>query len=229
MEMYGKHSKSIPQKSIILGIALVCLWLSYRIMFQAEGEFILEWFGIESIRATFERRMIIFFFSLIIFLRIGFTMTFLLKRRIALEETFSIPLAFALYFVGFALLVLPKDTAIDIVDYAGILIFLAGSFLNTASEIQRDRFKENPSNKGKLYTGGLFRYSMHINYFGDLLWVTGYAILTRNWHSAIIVLLLFCFFVFYNIPKLDRYLASKYGEDFREYSAKTKKLIPFVY
>ena len=70
---------------------------------------------------------------------------------------------------------------------------------------------------------------MHINYFGDLLWVTGYAILTRNWYSVIVVLLLFCFFVFYNIPQLDRHLASKYGEDFREYSAKTKKLIPFVY
>lgn len=150
-----------------------------------------------------------------------YTKTFLLRRRISWEETFSIPLAFALYFVGFALLVLPEDTAMDILDYAGILIFLAGSFLNTTSEIQRERFKENPSNKGKLYTGGLFRYSMHINYFGDLLWVTGYAILTRNWYSAIIVLLLFCFFVFYNIPKLDSYLASKYREAFKEYTAKT--------
>jgi len=68
-------------------------------------------------------------------------MTFLLKRRISWEEAFSIPLAFAIYFVGFALLSLPAKQPIGIIDYAGILIFMTGSFLNTASEIQRDRFK----------------------------------------------------------------------------------------
>jgi protein-S-isoprenylcysteine O-methyltransferase Ste14 len=229
MEMYGKHSKSIPQKSIILGIALVCLWFSYRILFREGEDTVREWFGIEIIRASYARRMIIFFFSLIVTLRIGFTMIYLLKRKISWEEAFSIPMAFALYYIGFALLGLSAEQSIGIMDYAGIFIFLTGSFLNTASELQRDQFKKDTSSKGKLFTGGLFKYSMHINYFGDLLWVTGYAVLTRNWYSAIIVILLFCFFVFYNIPALDHHLRSKYGEDFEDYDAKTKKLIPFVY
>jgi hypothetical protein len=32
----------------------------------------------------------------------------------------------------------------------------------TASEVLRDRWKMDQANKGKLYTGGLFRYSMHV-------------------------------------------------------------------
>jgi protein-S-isoprenylcysteine O-methyltransferase Ste14 len=70
---------------------------------------------------------------------------------------------------------------------------------------------------------------MHINYFGDVLWVSACAILTRNWYSAIIPALLFVFFVAYNIPKLDKYLRGKYGADFEEYSRRTKRFVPFVY
>jgi protein-S-isoprenylcysteine O-methyltransferase Ste14 len=36
-------------------------------------------------------------------------------------------------------------------------------------------------------------------------------------------------FVFYLIPSLDKYLGIKYGNEFKEYAARTKKLIPGVY
>lgn len=94
--------------------------------------------------------------------------------------------------------------------------------LNTGSELMRDNWKKNPENKGKLYTTGLFKYAMHINFFGDLLWVTAYAIVTRNGYSLLIPAFLFCLFAFYNIPKLDRYLAAKYGKAFDEYRKKLK-------
>ncbi len=38
--------------------------------------------------------------------------------------------------------------------------------LNTVSELLRKSFKDNPVNQGKLYTGGLFKYAIHINYLG---------------------------------------------------------------
>ena len=69
---------------------------------------------------------------------------------------------------------------------------------------------------------------MHINYFGDLLWVLGYAFVTNNLYSFLIPLFLFCFFYFYNIPKLDAYLAERYQDAFEEYRRKTKRFIPFV-
>ena len=70
---------------------------------------------------------------------------------------------------------------------------------------------------------------MHINFFGDLLWVSAYAMITRNWYALIIPIFIFCFFAFANIPKLDAYLAKKYSTEFEDYSKKTKKFIPFIY
>mgnify|MGYP001597168018 CR=1 FL=1 len=65
-------------------------------------------------------------------------------------------------------------------------------------------------------------------YFGDLLWVSGYAVLTRNWYAALIPAFLFCFFAFYNIPKLEAYLRHKYP-GFSDYAKRTKRLIPFIF
>ncbi len=156
-------------------------------------------------------------------------MLYLLKRKMPWEESLSVSFAFALYYIGFSLLVLPTEKHLNAVDGMGISLFLIGSFINTFSELQRHFWKKQLENKGKLYTQGLFQYAMHINYFGDVCWVTAFAVFTRNLYAGIIPLVLICFFVFYNIPKLDRYLASKYEDDFEIYSHKTKKIIPFLY
>lgn len=229
MELYGHKSKSIPQKIVIHLFEILFIWLSYWILFQNGGNLLQEKFNIHNAAKTIERREIIFTFSIIAFLRLGFMMFYLLKRKIPWEESISIPFAFAMYYVGFSLFVLPTNTPIDFIDYLGIGLFILGSFINTFSEILRDRWKRNDSNKGKLYTLGLFKYSRHVNYFGDILWVSAYAILTRNWFSATIPIFLFCFFAFYNIPMLDKYLSKKYDKEFDEYSKRTKRLIPFIY
>jgi steroid 5-alpha reductase family enzyme len=156
-------------------------------------------------------------------------MIFILKRKIPWEESVSVPLAFALYFLGFPLFVLPISILIDGIDYLAIAIFIIGCVLNSSSEILRDKWKKQPENKGKIYTLGFFKYSRHINYFGDILWVIAYAIITKNVWSATIPLFLFSFFAFYNAPKLDKYLKEKYGTDYDHYAKKTKMLIPFVY
>ncbi|MCE9527103.1 MAG: DUF1295 domain-containing protein, partial [Planctomycetales bacterium] len=36
-------------------------------------------------------------------------------------------------------------------------------------DFQMARFKANPENQGKLYSGGLWRFTRHPNYFGDFL------------------------------------------------------------
>lgn len=229
MELYGEKEASIPQKIVILVAELVLLWFSYWILFANGGNSILDWIGLEGATALWERKAIIFTFSWIVFLRMGFMMFFLLKRKIPWEESFSIPMAFALYYIGFSILVLPSDQPVDGLDYFGILLFLSGSFINTGSELQRHFWKKRPENKGKLYTEGLFKYSMHINFFGDLLWVSAYAIITRNYYSIAIPVLLFCLFSYFNIPKLDNYLQGRYGQQFQAYRKKTKKFIPFIY
>lgn len=229
MDLYGKKSESIPQKLIIISLELVLLFLAYYIAFLKGGTIIYGWVGINMPEGDFTRRIIIFCFSLIVFLRITFAMFVFIKRRIPFEETISIPFAFALYYIGFAIFGYGSNAPVGIIDYAGIAIFLFGSYLNSFSECQRYIWKKDPENKGKIYTLKLFKYSMHINYFGDLLWVIGYTILTHNIYSVWIPVFLYFFFAYFNIPKLDKYLKEKYKEQFSDYKKQTKKFIPFIY
>jgi protein-S-isoprenylcysteine O-methyltransferase Ste14 len=106
---------------------------------------------------------------------------------------------------------------------------LFGSWLNTYSEYTRYIWKKQEKNKGHLYTEGLFKYSMHINYFGDILLFTGFALIKFCFSMLFIPLVMALNFILIIIPRLDKYLAVKYGEEFEEYAGKTKKFIPGIY
>jgi protein-S-isoprenylcysteine O-methyltransferase Ste14 len=229
MKLYEHKGKSLPQKIVIHILEIFFIWLSYEILFKGVGALMAENFGILNASHSTGRRIIVFVFSVITFIRLAFMMFYLLRRGIPWGEAISVPLAFAIYYIGFSLFVLPTTLTIDCIDILGIAIFLIGSSLNTTAEVLRDKWKSVPENAGKIYTGGLFAYSMHINYFGDLLWVSAYAILTRNIFSISIPVFIFCFFAFYNIPKLDKHLHEHYGKGFEEYARRTKKFIPFIY
>jgi len=226
MDLYNKKDRSIPQKSVLLILEIIILLLSYWILFMGGYERI---FSSSSSDGNYTRHIIVFTFNLILFLRMIFTMFYLVKRLMPWEEVFSIPFAFGIYFIGFVMLAYKSTAPIDYLDYIAFALFFIGSYLNTGSELARHNWKKKEENAGKLYTKGLFSYSMHINYFGDLIWVIAYALLTHNWYSLIIVVFVFCFFAFYNIPKLDEYLASTYGQAFEDYSKRTKKFVPFIY
>jgi protein-S-isoprenylcysteine O-methyltransferase Ste14 len=229
MDLYGEKGRSIPQKIVIHLIEIALLWVSYWILFGHGGEWCESHLHIHNAADATDRRIIIFIFSLVTFLRISYSMSFLLKRKMQWEESVSVAFAFALYFIGFSMLVLPKTVPVAGLDYFAIFLFVLGCLLNTGGEILRDQWKKKPENRGKIYTGGFFKYSRHINYFGDLLWITAYAIITRNPWSIVIPALLFCFFAFYNAPKLDKYLKEKYGKAYDDYARKTRMLIPYIY
>ncbi|NOX87151.1 MAG: isoprenylcysteine carboxylmethyltransferase family protein [Chlorobi bacterium] len=230
MDMYGVKDKSIPQKVTLMSVETIIVVVSGWILFFGGFEWLAGLFGAGQVSAgNHGRRIILFVFILISYARFWITTTILLQRKMPWEEVISVSFAFLLYYVGFGLLGYESKQPLDSLDVIGTFIFLFGGWLNTAGEMKRYYWKKRPENKGKLYTGGYFRYAMHINYFGDILWVSGFAILTRNWYSVIIPLWLIAFFLFFNIPKLDAYLAGKYGKAFEDYRKKTKKLFPFIY
>ena len=118
---------------------------------------------------------------------------------------------------------------IGTLDFLAIGLLILGSYMNTGSEWQRKIWKQDMANKGHCYTKGLFRYSMHINYFGDTVLFTGWALLTANFWALGLPLMMSLMFVFMHIPGLDAYLSQRYGQEFDEYALRTKRLIPFVY
>lgn len=114
-------------------------------------------------------------------------------------------------------------------DILAVALYVLGSFLNTGSELQRKAWKALPENHGHLYTRGLFGLSMHVNYFGDLLLFTGFALLTSSPWALLVPVVMAAGFVFGHIPRLDRHLREKYGEEYREWERRTRRFVPFLY
>jgi protein-S-isoprenylcysteine O-methyltransferase Ste14 len=226
--IYAHQGRSIPQKTSLVGSQTLLLAVTGWLLLGGGLATLNRWFGWHLATGNETRRILLFAFAAVVWGRILFTQLYLLKRSIGWEEAASIPLAFMLYYLGFSLLGGTRTTPIDGLDGLAVALFVGGSFLNTYAEILRDLWRKRPENRGRLYTGGLFRYARHINYFGDLVWVSGYALLTRNPWSALIPALLFVFFYFYNAPQLDRHLRQKYPKAFAEYERTTKSIIPFV-
>jgi steroid 5-alpha reductase family enzyme len=118
---------------------------------------------------------------------------------------------------------------VGIAELIGVGLFMIGSYLNTGSEIIRNQWKKDSKNKGKIYDQGLFKYSMHINYFGDVVWATGMALISGSLWVFMVPIYMSCGFIFLHIPRLDKYLKKRYGYQYDEYAEKTKKFIPFIY
>ncbi len=228
MIVYDSYSKSWPQKIILVVLELVVLYISYLILFKGLGDQVLRWFGLPLKPVNHLRCAIIFTFNVILFLAYLPTIFVFVKRKISWQEAISLPIAFGVYYLGFALLGYFVPVAPNWIDWLGVVLFISGISLHLAAEYQRFKFKQNPQNQGKLLTRGLWRLSRHVNYFADLLWVTGFAMVTHNWWSALIVVFLFVFFYFFNIPLQEKHLSQKYGEQFYQYKSKTKALIPFI-
>ncbi|WP_293905468.1 DUF1295 domain-containing protein [Phenylobacterium sp.] len=56
--------------------------------------------------------------------------------------------------------------------WVGAGLALAGIAFETVGDAQITRFKADPANAGRVLAGGLWRYTRHPNYFGDILtWV----------------------------------------------------------
>ena len=92
----------------------------------------------------------------------------------------------------------------------GASLYVVGLSTEFWSEVQRANFKKDPANKGKIYSGGLFGLSRHVNYFGYTLWRGGYALAAGGWVWGAVVGAFFAYdFTQRAIPVLQDYLESK--------------------
>ncbi|MEZ7197514.1 DUF1295 domain-containing protein [Pseudodesulfovibrio karagichevae] len=226
------HGRSLPQRAVFclghLAIVLFCAWLAFGGLERAGRLFGQAWSFAAGSRAA-----LLVGCAALYWLRHAVTLFYLLARRVDWPEVFGLLAFIGLIEVGMLLagggLFRETPPLFRPLDWFALALLLVGSWLNTASETQRKLWKRDPANRGHCYTGGLFKYSMHINYFGDTVMFTGWALLTAVPWALVLPALMAAMFVGYHIPALDAYLAERYPDDFPAYARTTRKFIPFLY
>ncbi len=111
----------------------------------------------------------------------------------------------------------------------GAAISLFGIVYETIADRQLSAFLSNPSNKGKLMTTGLRRYSRYPNYFGELCMWWGVAIIsfdTRYGWVGLIGALTITYLLCYvsGVPLAEKSAATKRG--WSTYRERTNVLLP---
>ena len=70
-------------------------------------------------------------------------------------------------------------------DIIGVLIWIIGFVIEVLSDRQKSEFKNNKSNAGQFIQSGLWKYSRHPNYFGEILIWTGMAVIGITIYSGL--------------------------------------------
>ncbi|TVU45459.1 hypothetical protein EJB05_04946, partial [Eragrostis curvula] len=128
-----------------------------------------------------------------------------------------------------------RNPSIEARDIIGWIMWLVGILVEATADQQKLMFKNNPSNRGKWCDAGVWKYSRHPNYFGEmLLWwgvfVASTPVLSdAEWLVILGPIFLTLLLLFLSgIPLLESSADKRYGrlEEYRTYKNTTSPLIP---
>ncbi|MCP4624662.1 MAG: DUF1295 domain-containing protein [bacterium] len=224
----NEHRGSYLPKAFIALAIFGSICISGYLMFFEESEMI-SIFKPYKINGNFARNVLIISCMIIYFLRLLITLLFFFQRKMYWIEAIIIANIMPWIFPYIAYTSGRYSKPIGLIEFIGIFFFFLGSYLNSVSEYLRYFWKQKEDNHGRIYTGGLFKYAININYFGDIVIFTGLAAIAHQVELLIIPASMGLIFILILIPLKETYLKQKYGEEFVKYAAKTKKLIPLIY
>ena len=127
------------------------------------------------------------------------------------------------------------STPLGVAAAVGTMLWLLGFGIEVTADRQKRQFRREPSNRGRFITSGLWAWSRHPNYFGEILLWCGVALIAipalRGWQWVTLISPLFVFILLTRIsgiPLLEGRAEKRWGEDpaFRDYTARTPALVP---
>lgn len=228
-DMYAAQGRRMPQRifmTLSIGAgAGVAWWLLLGHGIEWAG----AWFGRNWREGDEARRLCLGIAFTIYLMRVLLTVFVFLKRAMSWSEAGLIAGWALLMYLALAFAGGTNTARFAAAGITGCALFVLGSWMNSYAEYARHVWKQREENRGRLYTRGLFRFSRHPNYLGDLISFSGLCLISGRWPTFAIPAIMLGGFVFANIPMLDSHLHNHYGAAFDAYAARTRKLIPFVY
>ncbi|MEO1596121.1 MAG: DUF1295 domain-containing protein [Pseudomonadota bacterium] len=123
---------------------------------------------------------------------------------------------------------------LGIVGYVGIAVWALGFGIEVIADWQKSRWRENEANRGKFIDVGLWAWSRHPNYFGEIVIWVGMAIIAvpvlQGWQYVTLISPVFVFFLLTKVsgvPLLEQRSDEKWGgqDDYEAYKARTPVLM----
>lgn len=124
---------------------------------------------------------------------------------------------------------------LDIFALVGFVVWLLGFGIEVAADQQKSKFKQAPENKDKFIQTGLWAWSRHPNYFGEIVLWIGVSIIAlpvlSGWQWVTLISPVFITLLLTRIsgvPMLEARADEKWGgqPDYEAYKANTPVLIP---
>ncbi len=138
---------------------------------------------------------------------------------------------FFLFLIALPILIINKNSGLGLgwLDLIGAAVWLLGFYFEVVGDAQLARFIKNPANKGKLMQDGLWAYTRHPNYFGEVtqwwgIWLIALSV-PQGWLGILgPITITFLILKVSGIPLLEKKMAE--NPDFAEYKRKTSMFIP---
>lgn len=139
--------------------------------------------------------------------------------------------------LGAALAALTTETAppLGLMGWAGAAVWAFGFAVEAIADAQKRRFRDDPANKGRFIDSGLWAWSRHPNYFGEItLWV-GIALVAlpalSGWQYITLISPIFVYLLLTRvsgIPILESRADERWGDEpaYQAYKARTPTLFP---
>ncbi|MEM7360769.1 MAG: DUF1295 domain-containing protein [Pseudomonadota bacterium] len=117
----------------------------------------------------------------------------------------------------------------------GMTIWLAGFTIEVIADQQKSTFKKDPQNAGDFISTGLWSWSRHPNYFGEMLLWFGIAVISlpilSGWQWVCLISPLFVYMLITHVSgvnKLEQKAEARWGADpgYQSYKAATSRLFP---
>jgi len=123
-----------------------------------------------------------------------------------------------------------SDESLVFLDAVGLLVWITGFLFESVGDWQLDRFLRDPKNRGVIMDRGLWRYTRHPNYFGEITMWWGIFVIALSvpfgWAGFIGPTIITLMIVFVSgIPMTERLMEKTPG--FEGYKRRTSVLIPW--
>jgi len=137
---------------------------------------------------------------------------------------------------GAGLAAMTSETKLDIgiIGYIGITLWVFGFMVEVMADSQKRQFRKDPKNKGRFINTGLWSWSQHPNYFGEITLWFGIALLAypvlSGWQLATLISPMFVYLLLTKVSGinlLDEIAKERWGSDpeYLDYTRRTSKLI----